>query len=275
MQKFLAFIRHFRVFLLFVLLQGISFYLYFSYISFPRSQYLTTAGKIQGEILKKRDKITQHFDLVYNNKNLQKENIRLKERLPQNYIQLERSKVKINDTLFRRQYTYIPAKVINSTYHKRNNYFTLDIGNNIGVKRGMGVVSPKGIIGIIHNSSDYFSVVKSCLTEKLNVAIMLEKTGEFGFLEWDGRNPRYGIMSGVSNDYKIKKGAKIITRGGDGIFPRGISVGKVIKTEVIEGKPLWKIIFKFSEDFRNVQNVYVIQNELLKEQKQLEETVNE
>ena len=100
---------------------------------------------------------------------------------------------------------------------------------------------------------------------------MLEKTGQQGFLEWDGINARKGSMTGVSNDLKIKKWAKVVTRGGGGIFPRGLPVGKISNVEVVEGESLWDITMIFSEDFRKIQNVYVIKNLLLDEQKNLEE----
>ena len=91
---------------------------------------------------------------------------------PLSYIQLQNGLVKINDTLFNQQYEYIPATVINSTLTKRNNYFTLNVGYAQGVKRGMGVFSEKGIVGRVHNSSKHFAVVKSVLTENINIDVI-------------------------------------------------------------------------------------------------------
>lgn len=183
--------------------------------------------------------------------------------------------VSIDDTLWKQQYEYVPATVINSTYDKRNNYFTLNVGKAQGIERGMGVFSDKGVIGIIHNSSTHYSVVKSCLTKDINVDVIIEGSGEFGLLKWNGRDSRYGSMTGVSNDLTIKKGSKVITRGGAGIFPRGIPVGTIIKTEVVEGQPLWDITVKFAVDFRRVQRAYVIKNLLKNEQVELEAKIPE
>lgn len=273
MRNFLAFIRRFRVFLVFALLQIIALSLYFTFVSYPRSRYLTTASYINGSLLNARHQLTKHFSLESSNLKLQEENIRLRSKLPQSFIRLENGTVKINDTTYRQEYEYIPATVINSTYDKRNNYFTLNAGELQGVKRGMGVFSDKGIIGVIHNSSDHYSVVKSCLTENINVDIMVEKSGQFGLLKWNGKNPKEGTMWGVSNDLDIDLWSRVVTRGGGGMFPRGLLVGKISRKEPVEGKPLWDLTIKFSEDYRSIQRVYVIKNLLKEEQAELESQI--
>ena len=257
----------------FAVLQGIALYTYFTYLSFPRSQYLTSASEINGEILKVKNEVTKHFNLAYNNTLLQHENIALRERLPQSFIPLQSGIVKIDDTLFRQQYEYIAATVINSTFDKRNNYFTLNIGSSQGIHRGMGVFSDKGVVGIVHNVSPHFSVVKSVLTESINIDVMIESSGAFGLLKWDGKSPKTGNVSGISNDMRIKRWTKVVTRGGSGIFPRGIPVGKVSRLESVEGKPLWDISVLYSEDYRKIQRVYVIKNLIKQEQEKLESLI--
>jgi rod shape-determining protein MreC len=158
---------------------------------------------------------------------------------------------------------------------KRNNYFTLNIGRIQGVKRGMGVFSDNGVVGIIHNVSDHFAVVKSVLTENINIDVMIEPIGLFGLLKWDGRDPRRGSITGISNDLKIKKWSKVVTRGGSGIFPRGIMVGRVGKLKPVEGKPLWDVEIRFSEDYRTLQRVYIIKNLMQEEQEKLEAAIPE
>ncbi len=275
MRNFIAFIKHFQVYLVFALLQGVAFWLYFSFNQFPKTQYFTTASSLQGTVLTYRNDLTKHFNLSDNNLRLQKENIELLQKNPISFIPMQNGLVKINDTLNQTQFEYIPATIINSTYDKRDNYFTINIGSSQGVERGMGVFTMNGVVGIIHNTSEHFSVIKSCLTKKLNISIMLEGTGEFGFLEWNGENPRIGSMTGVSNDLLVEKNTKIVTRGGDKVFPKGIPVGTVDSVASIEGKPLWDIQFVFGEDFRKIQNVYVIKNFLLDEQENLENQVLE
>jgi rod shape-determining protein MreC len=270
MRNLIAFFKRFRVFLVFAVLQGLALSTYFTYLNFPRAQYLTSASIVNGEILTIKNDVTKHFNLSYNNYKLQKENIALRKRLPQSFIPVQSNIFKIDDTLYHQQYEYIAATVINSTFDKRNNYFTLNIGSSQGIKRGMGVFSDKGIVGVIHNVSEHYSVVKSVLTEAINIDVMIESSGAFGLLKWDGANPKIGSISGISNDMKMKRWSKIVTRGGSGIFPRGLNVGIVSSFKPVEAKPLWDISFYYSEDYRKIQRVYVVKNLLKYEQKELE-----
>jgi rod shape-determining protein MreC len=275
MRNLFAFLRRFQVFLLFTFMQVFALYTYFTYLNFPRSQYLTSASKVAGTFLSAKHEVTKHLNLSKNNTALQKENVHLRSQLPMSFVRLENGLVKINDTLFKQQYDYIPALVINSTFTKANNYFTLNIGSAQGIEKDMGVFSDKGIVGIIHNVSEHFSVVKSVLTENINIDVMIENDGSFGLLKWDGKHPRRGSISGISNDTRIKRWSKVVTKGGSGIFPRGIPVGKVEKLRTVEGKPIWDVVVLFSENYRTLQRVYVIKNLLKEEQKKIESLIPE
>lgn len=228
---------------------------------------------VTGSVLEIRNDVTKHFNLSKNSDALQRENIRLREKLPQSFQRMNNGIVRINDTIFHQQFEYIPALVLNSTCTKRNNYFTLNIGYAQGIKRGMGVFSDKGVVGIVHNVSEHFAVVKSVLTENINIDVMIEPIGLFGLLKWNGRDPRRGSIDGISNDMKIKKWSKVVTRGGSGIFPRGLMVGRVEKLNSVEGKPLWDVVMKYSENYRTIQRVYVIRNLMQEEQADLESTI--
>ncbi|MES2800255.1 MAG: rod shape-determining protein MreC [Bacteroidota bacterium] len=270
MRNLIVFFRRFRVFLLFAGMQIFALYTFFSYLEFPRSQYFTTASTINGKILSVQNDVTKHFNLSNSNLKLQRENIELRMKMPQSFTRLENGLVKINDTLFKQQYEYIPATIINASYTRANNYFTLNIGSTQGIKRDMGVISDKGIVGVVHNVSKHFCVVKSMLTSNINVDVIIEKSGLSGLMKWDGRNPRYGQISGISNDMKIKKWSRVVTQGGSGIFPRGLLVGKVKELKSIEGKAVWDVNVLFSEDYRKLQNVYIVRNLFIEEQEKLE-----
>lgn len=273
MRNLIAFFRRFRVFLFFLFLQIIALSVYVQYLSFPKNQYLTTAAFTTAKILEAENEITKHFALSENNTALQRENIRLRKNLPQSLYRIDRSLLKINDTAYKQQYSYIPATVINSTVSRQNNYFTLDAGRKQGIHRGMGVFSDKGVVGIVHNTSEHYCVVKSVLTEDINIDVTIEPIGLFGLLKWNGKDPRRGTITGISNDLHIKKWSKVITRGGSGIFPRGLAVGKVESIKVIEGEPIWDVVIKFSENFRTLQRVYIVKNLMIEEQRALENQI--
>jgi rod shape-determining protein MreC len=275
MRNLIAFYLRFRLFLVFAILQAIALYTYFTYSDFPRLQMLTTAGTINGKVMEVRNDVTKHFNLSHTNRQLMWENKRLREKLKQSMYREEHGKVTVNDTVFRQQYSYIPADVINNTYDKRNNYMTINVGRQQGIEGGEGVFSSKGVVGTIELVGEHYSVVRTILTSQSNLDVTLEKGGAFGLLKWDGMSPRIISISGISNDIPIKKWSRVVTRGESKLFPRGILVGKVQSRRFIEGRPLWDVRVLLAEDFRTIQHVYVVKNILLQELKDLEAKIPE
>ena len=259
----------------FAFLQIIALSLYITFLSFPRFQFLTSANAISGQLYSWEHDLTKHFNLSDENSKLQDENIALQAQLPKSLFRLNNGIIKINDSIYRQQYEYIPGEVINSTVTKRNNYFTINIGEKHGVKRLMGVYSPNGVVGVIHSTSEHYSIVKSVLTKDINIDVTIEPIGLFGLLKWDGRHPTRGNIAGISNDLKIPRGSKVLTRGGSGIFPKGLMVGTVEAVYAIEGEALWDVVITYSEEYRTLQRIYVIKNLMLEEQQQIEKGIPE
>lgn len=277
MRNFIAFLKRFQVILFFALLQGLALAWYFTFSYFPRTQYLTTANNVSGSILSMQNDVSKHFKLEEDNKKLQEENVRLRNQLKESKLLLSSASFIDSVQLIKGDsvihYEYIPGQVIRSTLDRSDNYFTINIGTRQGVKRGMGVISTNGIVGVIHFAGDRFSVVKSCLTKNINVDVMLEKSEVQGLLKWDGNSYRSGNLTGISNDTEIKKWSKVVTRGTAGIFPRGLSVGKVKSVDVIEGESLWDVKLVFAEDFSKTYSICVVKNILLDEQREVESNI--
>ncbi len=273
MRNLIAFLRRFQVFLVFALLQVVALTLYFSFFFYPRSQYLTTAAGFNAKIWELSNGITEHLKLKKTNVALQQKNKELMEKIPSSYTRINNSTVKVDDTIYQQKYEFIPGEIINSTVTNRNNYFTINIGTLNGVERGLGVISDNGVVGVIHKCSDHYSIVKSVLTENINISVVVDKVGLFGLLKWDGVDPRRGTVAGISNDIRIKKWSTIVTREGTGLFPKGIPVGKVEKLKKVEGEAFWDVSIVFSEDYRKLQKIYVVKNILAQEQEKLESLI--
>ena len=234
-------------------------------MSTPRSSYFTTASFISGSLFEIRHSISQHFQLEENNEHLQKENIDLRKSSSLFLYNTSHSALHTADTIYDQQYDYIAGTIINSTTTKRNNFFTINIGEIQGVEKGMGVFSSNGVVGIIHNTSEHFSVVKSVLTKNINIDVLLTEVGASGMLKWDGKDPNVGNITGISNDIDIPNGCKVITRGGSGIFPKGIDVGFVKGVKTIEGEASWYIDISFSQSYASLENIYIVKNLFLNE----------
>tara|TARA_B100000508_G_C11465858_1_gene282512 strand:- start:59154 stop:59777 length:624 start_codon:yes stop_codon:yes gene_type:complete len=203
------------------------------------------------------------------------ENKELARKIPENYISVDPKTSIIRDTIHELSFERIPATVINSSYSHKNNYFTINAGSNKGIKKKMGVISPEGVVGIVYDVSSHYAVVKSILTTSINISAFVEGSNAYGLIKYLENDPRRVNLTGVSNDIKIKKGARVFARGSGGYFPNGARIGTVEKLEPIEGKPMWDITVRLSQDMRKLRYVYVVKNIFQEELNELQDKVEE
>mgnify|MGYP002633364206 FL=1 len=275
MRNLIAFFQRFRVFLVFLVLQIIALGSFFSWMSYPRTKFFNTSSVITGGILSWKHEVTKYLTLSDANERLQKDIIALRKEMPESYINIDTKTSLINDTLYEQAFRYIPATVINSSQQHKNNYFTIDAGRLKGISPKMGVVSSDGVVGIVYDVSDHFAVVKSILTENINFSAYIEGSTAFGILKYLDNDPRRVSLTGISNDITLKRGSLVKTRGSSGYFPKGLTIGKIDVMEPVEGKPLWDIKIRLSQDMRKVHHVFVVENILGEELEKLQGKVNE
>lgn len=261
--------------MIFIVLQIFVLGLFFNAKNYHKAQLFNTSSELIGWFVEKKHNITKHFSLADENKKLSEENAHLLDMLPESFYQLQGDLWYINDKLYKQQYERISAEVINSTTNTRDNYFTLNKGAAGGIKKGMGVLSESGIIGFVTDVSDYYAIVKTILSENINIPVKLKKNDEHWLLKWDGYSDEIAQVNGVNRDIDIAKGDTIVTRGGNGMFPVGIPVGVVSELISKDGKQTWDVNIKLSVNFSAVNYVYVINNLFQAEQTALENRVLE
>ncbi|OIQ35978.1 MAG: hypothetical protein BM555_03685 [Crocinitomix sp. MedPE-SWsnd] len=231
---------------------------------------MNTSSSVVGWFVEKKHNISKHFSLSEANDSLAKENAELRELLPESFYKLQDKVYYVNDTLYEQQYQYIPAAVINSSDNKRDNYFTINKGTKSGVGEGMGVISKDGIVGFIVDASSHYSIVKTLLSENINISVKLKKNNEHWLLKWSGEDNRIAQINGVTRDIDIQEGDEIVSRGNKGIFPEGQLVGTVKELISIDGKPTLNVNIDLAVNFNSAYHVYVVKNFLKDEQAELE-----
>src|SRR5690606_14459585 len=125
--------------------------------------------------------------------------------------------------------------VINKSITSRNNYLTINKGSIHGIKKGMGVIGPSGVVGIIWNVSKDFASIQSVLHEDTRITSSIEGTPYFGPLIWNGEDPQVVTLTDIPNQLNVKAGTRVITSGLGVIFPKGITIGKIIKSGIKGG----------------------------------------
>ena len=123
---------------------------------------------------------------------------------------------------------------MNNSVSLQNNYLTIHRGERQGVRKDMGVISPQGIVGMVVNTSENFSVVMTMLNRQSSVSAKVKKSGEIGKVLWDGKSPDYVTMENIPKSVKLEKGDSVVTSGYSLSFPPGILIGTV--NEIIDDK---------------------------------------
>ena len=213
---------------------------------------------------------SEYIGLRTENDRLATENVTLRNALKANMYMLPLKVYKIRDTLYRQQYSYIAAKVVNSSINKRRNYLTLNVGGDMGISRDMGVMSSNGIVGIVTDVSGNFASVMSLLHKDLRVNCQLKRDGSFGPLVWEGEDYRHCNLTDIPTHVRMKAGDTVITSELSGIFPEGLMVGTVEQFERRKNESFYTVRVKLSADLKKLKHVYVIKNKFKQERDSLE-----
>jgi len=216
------------------------------------------------------DNIYDYFELKEVNKKLAAQNAHLQSTNIRSFEKIFGTTVIIEDTSYSQKYIYLSAKAINSTTNNRENYITLDKGALNGIKAGMGVVSPDGVVGTVKNVSQNFCSVMSVLHEKNAVSAKIKKSGYIGSIVWKLGDYRIAQLKDIPNHVKLQIGDTIITSGYSMVYPKGILIGRVKEFDLPEGENFFNIKVEFSVDYKKLSHVYIIKSLMKEEQQKLE-----
>lgn len=133
----------------------------------------------------------------------------------------------------------------------------IDKGSLAGVKVGMGVVNPEGIIGQIVATSPHAARAILIDDPLSNVDVMLQGSRTRGLLEGIGNGRT--VMQFVGKDQSVRVGDAIITSGMDSVFPKGVQVGRVEKVSHHVGEMFQEVEVSPAVRFPRVEEVLVVQ----------------
>jgi rod shape-determining protein MreC len=273
MQQIFNFVIKNKTFLLFLLLFSIALALTIQSHSYHRSKFINSANGLTGGVYGTFNSLSQYFNLKDENAILTEENKYLREQLL-NATSTQDSSY-IDSSYSKGKYQIITAQVYKNSYSLPNNYLTLNKGQNDAIKEDFGVITSKGILGIINNTSKKYATVLSILNKKSSINAMLKSTDHIGSLKWNGDSPHYVQLDDVSKFAPVKVGDTIITGGQSTIFPKGIGVGTIESFKTDISGDTYTIEVKLFNDMTNIGTVYIIENRDRLEIKTLENSANE
>lgn len=270
MRNLLHFLVRFNFFFIFLLLEIISVSFVVRNHSYQRTGFLNSAGVITGGIYNSYFRFSEYLNLGKVNEELKGENAALLQKL---------AVVKEPDVPFamdscddtaQMPYQYIPAKAINFTTTRINNYITLNKGSRDGVAKDMGVITATGVVGIVNRVSGNFSTAMSILHKDCRVSVKIKRFNYPATLQWNGGSPSEADVVGIPQHLPIVKGDSVVTSGFSAIFPDDIPVGVITDFYLPKGSSFYTVKVRLSGNHETLQYAYVVNNLYQKEQRELE-----
>lgn len=149
----------------------------------------------------------------------------------------------------------VAAQVIGSSGSDFSRIIYIDKGENSGIKRDMAVITPDGVVGkvaLVYSSAAQVLLIND---QTSGVGVIMADSRLDGWL--GGTANGEVVMNDVMSDEDVPVGAKVLTSGGDQIFPKGLPVGTVAK--VMKGKDLFlNIKIKPTADLSKLEEVLVV-----------------
>jgi rod shape-determining protein MreC len=152
--------------------------------------------------------------------------------------------------------TYKAAAVIGRDPSPFLHYVIIDIGSNVGIRRGMPVVTDKGLVGRVDAVIGNAARVQLITDPNSVVAVRLESTETDSILT--------GSISGdlnmqmISQDTKVERDNVVLTSGLGGAFPPDLLVGQVVSLHQRQSDLFQQATVQPVVDFSGLEIVLVI-----------------
>ena len=256
MRSLLRFITRIYFFLFFLLLEVFCLFLIVKFNNYQKIIFTNTTNNFIGNIYKQSSTFYSIFNLRKINSDLADENTRLRNKLEKINISDNTENISTDSA----GYFFIASKVISNSVNQRNNYITIDKGIKDGIKTGMGIISPNGIVGLITNVSDHFSMGPTVINMKWKVSARIKKNNYFGSLSWDGKDYRYALLNEIPIHVKLNVGDTIVTSSYSSVFPEEYLIGKIESFHHKKGYNFYNIKIRLSTNFMTLRHVNIIKN---------------
>ncbi len=193
------------------------------------------------------------------NNRLRAENIELSSKIKDVSVYKEENERlrKLLDIADSYEYETVAARVV--AYETENwfSYVTLDKGTSSGINVSDTVITSDGLLGQVTDVGPNWSKVSTIINAESSAGVRITRNGEIGIVEGDAtlsksRKCRLGYLTANAS---IIAGDILKTSGLGGIYPPGISVGKISE---ISKDNMGRLDYAIIEPFINFDKLYEV-----------------
>src|SRR6202022_1142889 len=159
--------------------------------------------------------------------------------------------------VFKEQYIAktVAAQVIGSSGSEQSRSIYIDKGTGDGVEKDMAVITADGVVGKVLRAHGSPAQVLLMNDQTSGVGVILDRSRLQGVVR--GTQAGEVALEKVMTDEHVAPGERVVTSGGDQIFPKGLTVGSI--TKVSPGADLFmNIRIRPSANLSKLEEVLVI-----------------
>ncbi len=156
------------------------------------------------------------------------------------------------------KYQMVGARVIARSPNNWYRNIVLDKGSDSGIKKGMAVISPKGLVGRVATVSRDSAHVDLIIHREIAVGAIIQENRETqGIVEGLGNSSNLRMIN-IPYYSTIKEGNTVVSSGLSESYPKGIDIGTVKEVELQPDGILLSALVEPSVDFDKLEEVLVI-----------------
>lgn len=179
-------------------------------------------------------------------------------------VSLLQEMLEIDETL--NNFERITAVAVGRDINNWHDFILVNQGSQHGVERGMAVLSPEGyLIGRItevNRNSSRFDLMKPHNSDIRADVEVVDVLGSRGTLHGYDAETGELIVRQVPLDVEVEIGARVITRGLSGVFPRGLLVGYVTRFEISSDGLTQTLFLTNNVEYNDLRFVFIIKRSI-------------
>lgn len=207
---------------------------------------------------------TSFFQPLFNFNNIQSENTELRDKNAQLMLELNRLReyrrvaddidsMKIQADTFSTQTVF--SKIIFRAYSGNQLNLNIDAGRNEGIEAGMPVITPDGLAGIVYESSNEYSIVRTIKNSNLRLVVRNSGDGSQGILRWNGRDL---LITNLPKTAVVNIGDVFVTSDVSSLVNLPVNIGYVKKVLNPEEGIFNDILLKSAVNVDQIDYVFVV-----------------
>lgn len=151
-----------------------------------------------------------------------------------------------------------PVRIVGKELNQINNSLTIDAGSNHGIKRGMPLVSAKGLVGKVILTAPGYSQVMPYYNTLFRASAKLQQSNAYGIISWNGESIRELKLEYVPQTVSVDTGEVVVTSGYSNQFPPNIPIGEVVRAKPQEGKETQIIYVRPFADLYKIAEGFIV-----------------